>query len=122
MATFKIACADCGSEHEASNRTTKYCNVCRVFRDLAFVGTTTKNCFACSEAFAPIRRKDELCSKCDYNHRVYGTGTCGICKAENVSTIRMDIAVCVDCMRDPNQRRTFMKAMAKKRAERMEVK
>lgn len=120
MATFKIACADCGFEHEASNKTTKYCNVCRVFRDLAFVGTTTKNCFACGSKFAPIRRKDELCSNCDYNHRVYGTGICALCKNE-ASLIRSDIAVCTDCMRDPDQRRTFMKAMAKKRVERVEA-
>lgn len=121
MKTFPIECADCKHHHVAHSPKAKYCNVCRIFRDLAFVNSTTKPCFMCGDQFAPMSRKDMLCSKCDYTHLVHGTGDCGLCKATSTSTIRSDIAVCLDCARDPKKRQIFSRAIAKKRAERMEA-
>jgi hypothetical protein len=120
--TYDIICADCGHEHTAASPRAKYCNVCRIWRDLTFVGDTTKACFGCGEKFAPVRRKDLLCSNCDYNHTIYATGPCAICKASSTTTMRSDIAVCVDCMRKPGEtRRLFVRAIHKKRADRLAV-
>jgi hypothetical protein len=122
LSTIKIRCADCDSDHVAHSPRAKYCSVCRLFRDFAFVQDTTKNCFMCEEVFAPVSRKDALCSICDYNHKIYGTGTCGICKTPNTRTIRTDISVCLDCARKPGAtRRLFIKGIAKRRRERMET-
>lgn len=109
-----IQCVQCGSDHEAAKRNTTHCNVCRIVRDLAFIGPLTKKCFMCQDKFAPMNRNDNLCAKCDYNHKSYGQGTCVLCKKPDMQLIRMDVSVCTTCARDPEQRRRFVEGAMKK--------
>lgn len=95
-------------------KNTKYCHVCRLERDLKFIGPKTTKCWGCDKPFAPLNRNDMLCSKCDL---VTGTadveGVCGICDASG-PLYRQDIRICMACLRDPDKRGRVYQAIVKK--------
>ncbi len=116
MATAKtIQCEDCGRKYETTRKNTKYCRVCRVFRDLAYLRALTKTCVACDRDFAPMRRDDLLCGHCDpTTSKQEVEGDCALCQV-HANLLHADIAVCKGCATDPEKRELFMKALAKKR-------
>lgn len=114
-ATTKIVCEDCGHDYETKRSNTKYCAVCRLFRDVMYQGTRKSKCLVCGESFCRITRHDALCGKCDViKSSLHGEGDCSLCGASQAITIRNEVRVCLVCARSPEKRPTFMKALAKK--------
>jgi hypothetical protein len=113
--TSIIQCQDCGADYETVRRNTKYCRVCRMFRDLAYLKALTRECISCDQKFAPLHREDILCGNCDpVTSKFHVEGVCGICQVQ-ATLLHKDIAVCKSCATDPGQRTVFIKALAKKR-------
>lgn len=112
-----IVCADCGAEAPARNKLAKYCDLCRLVRNVKFIGTGTRKCWACERDFAPRARNDVLCGSCELPpaHRV--TGTCALCQAPG-DVFSQDIAVCLQCTKDPARRPIFLRALIKKQHSR----
>lgn len=116
-----INCKDCGAPRETKHRNTRYCHVCRLFRNLVFVSRRTAACVSCDGRFAPIKRDDQLCGFCDFlgeTHRV--TGKCGVC-GQKTELVRREIRVCVPCLKAPDKRQLVIKALNKRRQEQREA-
>lgn len=122
MATTTITCADCGQPYETARKNTKYCRVCRLARNLAFLKDSTYTCFVCSEEYAPLERQPEswrVCGPCEprawpHDH----AGDCALCGEHSDRLIHEDIAVCRSCAFDPEKRPLMFKAILKKQRER----
>lgn len=113
-----IHCEDCGAHRLTKYKNTKYCHVCRLLRNLKFIGQKTKTCFICDAEFAPIDRNDGMCRACGDLRRSYNVdGKCGLCGREGLLW-RKEIRVCIECLRDPRQRPRLLKGLiAKQRAQ-----
>lgn len=121
MTELTIECADCRHSHTAHRKNAKYCGVCRLFRDLIYLGGRRSRCASCDEKFAPLNVNDRLCATCDLEmHPPKDLGDCALCDAENTVLVRPGIAVCVTCAKDPKHRDVFTRAVGKKRKTRME--
>lgn len=117
-----IHCSDCGQARKTRYSNTKYCILCRMARNLKFIGETILKCKACGEEFAPLKRGDIMCGKCD-NIPAAGDphGECGLCHSVAVPIVNEDIAVCHPCSTDPSKREIFTAALFQKRRLRMEA-
>jgi hypothetical protein len=121
-ATSTIHCEDCGSTYETIRKNTKYCAICRLFRDVMFVGTKKSKCLICEKKYCKTSRNDLVCADCDVvGSRLHGHGDCALCGATEAKLIRIGVAVCVGCAQDPDQRQTFIKALGRKVAQRKEA-
>lgn len=110
-----ITCADCGQPYETSRPNTKFCAICRLLKDLLFLGVRTRECLLCSEKFCPTSRHDLMCGSCDTTpSSLHGEGDCAFCGASQAKTIRRGVAVCLRCARSPKHRRKLIQALAKK--------
>lgn len=110
-----IQCADCSSDTKTVRSNTKYCGICRLYRDLLFLGTRTYKCFACDTPFAPLSVNGHLCPNCDvFNHALDSAGVCAFCATESEKLIRSDVSVCRDCAGDPANRKTLVAALRQK--------
>lgn len=118
-----ITCADCSRERETRYANTKYCLVCRLARNLQFLGERTSQCIVCENRFAPLSRNDDLCGVCD-NFPASGepTGTCALCETIDIAILNEDVSVCKRCAKDPEKRVLFRKAVILKRQRAMESK
>lgn len=110
-----IECADCGAPRLTKRKNTKYCRVCRLIRNIEFIGADTVDCLGCDTPFAPLKRGEDVCGKC----AVAGPagdprGTCAFCEVENASLVDSNISVCRVCATDPTKRVLFKKALVKK--------
>ena len=110
-----IECADCGASYKTTRTNTKYCRVCRVFRDLSFLGDRTKECIECERQFSPLTKKDLLCGGCGSFLRKTLEGTCSLCNESREDLLHETITVCGRCATDPEKRVTLLRALAKKR-------
>lgn len=110
-----ISCADCGADYETKRSNTKYCRVCRIYRDLSFLGERTKNCLECDKKFALMSRKDLLCGGCGSFLAKEVEGDCSLCGASTKHLLHETIKVCRPCATDPKKRVTLLRALAKKR-------
>jgi len=110
-----IRCEECGSPRLTRYKNTKYCHLCRLSKNLEFIGDRTNKCAGCEKSFAPIDRNEQLCPECSIG-KVAGDprGTCAFCEAVDAPLIREHIAVCVQCAHDPKLRTKFVGAIAKK--------
>lgn len=118
----EIICADCGAERQARNKNTKYCRVCRLSRNLVYLRKrqTTSTCVLCDTKFAPLQVGDDLCAKCDYQPESAPVVVCALCN-ESRRSIDNDIAVCLECAKDPEKRDVFLRALKKKINARLEA-
>lgn len=114
MAEFTITCEDCGKEVSTPRRNTKYCIVCRLFRNTVFIGHRTKVCVECEKRFAPLNRGDVLCGGCDFTKK-FVEGSCALCERKSERLLHPDLKVCSMCATDPDKRTLFQRALAKKR-------
>lgn len=110
---MEISCEDCGNRYETNRKNTKYCRVCRVFRDAVYNASNTKKCVSCEEKFAPINRGDMLCGRCNFARKI--EGTCALCEKKKEDMVHESIAVCWPCATDPVKRPVLIRALAKKR-------
>lgn len=114
MALTTIHCEDCGKPRLTGRRNTKYCRVCRLLKNINFIGDRTSECPRCKKRYAPVTRNDLMCGKC--NPRIAQgkpTGICGFCKEEK-DLIDSDIKVCHGCATEPDNRLAFTIALLDK--------
>jgi hypothetical protein len=122
MGTLRtIRCADCGHGRETARANTKYCRLCRLFRDLSHLKGRTSTCIACGARFAPLTANDGLCSKCDFLAENNARGRCNICETDNALLIKAGVAVCNGCAKDPKRRKVVVMAVAQKRRRQIEA-
>lgn len=114
MALHDIHCEDCGRPRSTRYKNTKYCLVCRLFKNLNYIGTQTRKCPVCNNRFAPLNRNELMCGECNTKIAVgQPHGVCGFC-GEDTDLLLDDVRVCHPCATDPKNRDTFLVAMAKK--------
>lgn len=103
-----IDCEDCGAPRLTKYKNTKYCEICRLLRNLRFVGERTNKCPVDGSVFAPTNRNQLVSLHCDpYSPATQVKGTCGICHKEDSRLYGEHVSVCVDCMDDPKKRQTI---------------
>jgi hypothetical protein len=85
-------------------KNTKYCKVCRLYRNLEFVRERTGKCIACEKEHALTERKPFLCQSCQAIAGTGRKGSCGVCGTEDTDLVPQELAVCVGCMDDPSKR------------------
>ncbi len=109
---MNITCEDCGTTRSnVAYANTRYCESCRLLRNLLFVGERTYQCAECKADFAPIARGDRWCGGCALGSNQ--AGDCALCKGEEAERLRPSIAVCKGCARAPKQRVRLVKALRK---------
>ncbi len=117
---MNITCQDCGAaRRDVAYKTTRYCESCRLLRNLLFIGERTYQCTECKDNFAPIARGDRYCGECSLGSN--RMGECALCGAASSELLRPSIAVCTRCARDPKQRVRLVKALRKGQANRKAV-
>lgn len=117
-----ITCSDCGAERKTKYANVKYCLVCRTARNMKFLKETRATCVLCDEKFAPLKRGDEVCGKCDdITSAGDPVGNCGLCGDEEVPILYRDIAVCRPCSTDPGKRKDFRQRVLRKRKIQMDA-
>lgn len=118
-----MRCDDCGTEFESAKSNAKYCRVCRLLRNVIFIGNKTKECWTCGERFAPLDRNDTFCGKCNTVKSVHDAkGKCVMCKDSSDQLLHRSARVCRSCAYIPDLRPTLARALKKKQdAVRSEV-
>lgn len=120
--TQTITCADCGQPYETKRANARICAICRLFRDISYVGNKKSTCIMCEKAFCRTTRGQLLCPSCDPNgSSLYSEGACNFCQAPHTKRIRADVAICLDCAHAPEHRVNVMKSLARKVAGRREL-
>lgn len=100
-----IHCEDCGAPRMTRYKNTRYCEICRLLRNLKFVGDATAKCLVDKRVFAPIKRGQQLSLTCDYLSTPGGEqGQCGICERDDQRLYGKHVRVCVECLDDPKKR------------------
>lgn len=116
----EIACEDCGAPRKTRMKNTKYCHACRLLKDLSFLRDRTGECVACGRKHSLTQRKAWLCQRCTADSGNYREGHCGVCGKENARLVWQEVAVCVDCMDNPEQRGPIIKGLIQKIARNRE--
>lgn len=125
MATERtILCADCGQATATKRQNTKYCPLCRLLRDLLYVGGMKRECWICEREYAPLTYKrdpSEMCGECDtLTRNRYVEGDCSYCQQHKHNLLNSDVRVCVRCALDPANRARLVRALQRKQAARAE--
>lgn len=121
MAAYrKIHCEQCGSPRLTRRANTKYCRVCRTFKNIEFIGDRKAKCIGCNGSFSPLLRGDDVCGKCTLTHASGDPrGECKLCGTDDAHLIDENIAVCEVCAYSNQKRGEFKKALLKKIRHRM---
>lgn len=110
-----IECEDCGCPRLTRRSNTKFCRVCRIYKNLKYLGDRVTKCIACDKTFAPIYRNEDVCASCSPDLPTGDPrGTCVICKQENASIIDQSISLCLQCAQNPKTRKPFKGALINK--------
>lgn len=113
-----IECSDCGAPRLTRWKNTKYCFLCRLIRNLEFIGDKTTKCIVDDKVFAPIKRNDDLCGDCDVIPMFEGLrGVCAFCKEDDKPLVAPEVAVCIGCAKNPKYRKNVRKALIQRRAK-----
>lgn len=115
---YQINCDDCGTEHVARRKNVRYCGVCRMFRNLVYLGNRKAKCSSCETKFAPLTANDQLCASCDFLSESNPKGACAFCSSVDVPLIHPELAVCLACGKDATIRSKVTAAIGKKRRAR----
>lgn len=111
-----IECEDCGTKRVTRYKNTKYCEICRLLRNLKFIGDRTESCLVTKKRFAPIKRNQQLSLTCDpYSTPAGHEGTCGVCDTEG-RLYGDNVKVCTECLDDPKQRGKIIAMLIQKQA------
>jgi hypothetical protein len=118
----------CGVEFETSRIDTIYCKVCRHGIDLEYLDRRKRKdrryqlehrCKDCGKVFMKLDTKDDLyCGDHDGAQRCY-YGTCAYCEQEVSNLLHPYIAVCRNCAKDPKNRDKLIKALSRKKRQRL---
>lgn len=101
----RIECSDCGTVRYTRYGNTKYCELCRLIRNIRFVGDRTRKCGVSGKEFAPIDRNQLVSLECDpYARPGHPTGTCGECDTENTDLLGNMMHICFKCADDIKRR------------------
>lgn len=106
-----IHCTDCGAPRVTARRNTKYCYLCRLLRNIIFVGTRTFKCSVCEKRLQPCDRNQDLCCECNPYLPGSVQGDCKLCGREDVRLLGDTIAVCDRCANDPKMRSKLKAAL-----------
>lgn len=121
MAT--ITCHDCGVERTRCPRNTRYCQLCRLLRELDYwQAHRTRRC-SCGEVYCPLHRGDTQCGRCDPGLQRY-SGVCALSAKDAPHEGRYPehyLPVCTTCARDPKQRARLIRALTKGQAARRQA-
>jgi hypothetical protein len=107
-----IICADCGDERRnAQYANTKFCERCRLLRNLVFVGPRTRTCAlgGCKTKFAPVGRGDEHCAEHAFGANTQGR--CVVCEQDDQPLHRASLQICMACLRNPAKRHFIVNAL-----------
>jgi hypothetical protein len=116
MTAHEKQCADCGASFTSRQPNARYCYLCRLDRNLMFIGERTSECWRCAKRFAPLSRNDRFCGHCYRTGTAHSVeGTCVLCHKESPNLLHADVSVCGPCATDPDNRRVLLRAVAKKR-------
>lgn len=116
MATIhQFDCADCGEPTTATRKNARYCPVCRLFRNLIYLGSNRQTCASCETKFAPLTVNERLCSDCDLTTAKRQGGSCAICEQRGVPLVAEGVAICIYCARAPEKRDVVTRALGKRR-------
>ncbi len=114
---MNITCQDCGAaRQDVAYKNTRYCESCRLLRNLLFIGERTYQCAECTNDFAPIARGDRWCGHCALGSN--RKGECVLCSSASSERLRPSISVCKACARDPKQRVRLVKGLRKGQTDR----
>lgn len=114
-----ITCTDCGAErHNVQYRNTRYCESCRLLRNLIFLGDRTCTCSECAKEFAPTVRGERWCGECSVSADI---GDCVLCQAADSELLRRTIPVCLRCAHDPDRRAVLIKGLRRGQRDRREA-
>lgn len=114
----EIHCADCGDSVRAKRPNTKYCKLCRLYRNVVYIASRSATCCSCESQFAPLHRNDQLCPDCDFLAENNPRGSCAFCEKEDELRVCAGVALCNRCAKTPALRHRVTLALAKKRAAR----
>lgn len=121
MTDHSIHCADCGHPATAKRKNQRYCGVCRLFRNLIYLGGRTVRCASCDTKFAPLHVNDKLCADCDFDKEKLPKGRCAFCEQDERPLVKEDVSICIACAKDPSHRDKVTRALGKKRRQRQEA-
>lgn len=106
---YNVTCAECSAPVETKRKNTKYCGVCRLYRNLIYLQGKTTTCWACDERFLLADRADRVCPDCLPS--TAHTGACAVCNRDDQQMVTSDVAVCRRCIHAPEHRKTIIKAL-----------
>lgn len=111
-----IHCSDCGWPRLTARRNTKYCYVCRLERNLAFIGDRMFKCIDCGNRRNQVIRNEEMCKVCDtFSTPENVVGQCGVCGEHEQRLLGDTVHICVKCIHDPAKRETIRVQLKRKR-------
>lgn len=116
MTRYRLTCADCGSsEHEVSRSDAKYCPSCKLLRALLHASKKyrwPRKCRACDTPFLPLNPRDQShCGTCSSTYATTPAGHCLLCRDRSAPLHHASVAVCVRCVKDPEQRSSIVRAL-----------
>jgi hypothetical protein len=108
-------CADCGREFETTRDNAKYCRLCRLLKNLIYIGDRRYECWACGGEFAPLGRNDKFCGQCNTVGSVHDHGgECRLCGETSDQLLHADVLVCRGCSTNPDRRKVLIQAVYRK--------
>lgn len=114
-------CENCGGEITSKSKLAKYCSICRLYKNIMFIGDKTVECQVCEDEYSPTERGQFCCRKCSSVTDRVRSGECKICGSDDWPLIWQEAQVCVKCMDDPEKRgivaRGLMKRIVKQKKE-----
>ena len=115
-----INCSDCKQHFSPRRPNAKYCDYCRLARNLKYWMTRSTECWLCEKKFVPVDRDNSnICSSCQPAHTAaIHDVACHNCN-EARKLIHPEIRWCYPCAENPTSRRGLVKAVFRKQAERM---
>jgi len=113
-----IHCEDCGSPRLTKYANTKYCEVCRLARNLNFMKGQKFTCGVSGNKYAPIKRNQSVSLTCDpYSTPGGVTGECGVCNTKNARLYGEHVRVCVECLDSIEKRGLIYAALLSKQRQ-----
>lgn len=113
-----IHCEDCGAPRMTKYGNTKYCEICRLARNLNFMKGQKFKCGVSGKRYAPVKRNQGVCLECDpYSTPGGPQGDCPVCGTDDTRLYGEHVRVCVSCMDSIEKRPTIYAALLKKQAQ-----
>lgn len=108
-----MKCRSCLDEFTPPTSNTKFCETCRVLRDLDFYqGNLKRKCTACESEFYPLRASWLRCPNCSV-HKGTGEVECNLCHQFNETAPGLS-STCIFCISmDKKNLKTYWTSLQK---------